>query len=146
MPLLSTGGVELLVPVARAGCEYSSHLLFDVGNVLVSSSVTTYQCPAMTNLPLHLGAQGHDELSVVRTGSVQVCRVGDEELLRGNGERARFRSQRPLLHRRVDAGRQNRDRIVAVEHDLEGAELLGEIPQGERLDLPKPEFGTVGIG
>src|SRR5664279_4066919 len=91
MPLLSTGGVELLVPVARAGCEYSSHLLFDVGNVLVSSSVTTYQCPAMTNLPLHLGAQGHDELSVVRTGSVQVCRVGDEELLRGNGERARFR-------------------------------------------------------
>ena len=66
MPLLLTGGVELLEPqavrtepkerartmatrVARAGCEYSPHLLFEVGNVLVSSSVTTYQCPAMTN-------------------------------------------------------------------------------------------------
>src|ERR1035437_10076659 len=66
MPLLLTGGVELLEPqavrtepkerarimatrVARAGCEYSPQPLFEVGNVLVSSSVTTYQCPAMTN-------------------------------------------------------------------------------------------------
>src|ERR1035441_9025000 len=113
MPLLLTGGVELLEPqavrtepkerarnmarrVALAGCEYSSHLLFEVGNVLVSSSVTTCQCPPMTNLPLHLGAQGHDELSVVRAGSVQVCRVGDEELLGGNGERSRFRRECPV--------------------------------------------------
>src|SRR5664279_2955437 len=98
MPLLSTGGVELLEPqavrtepkerartmatrVARAGCEYSSHLLFEVGKVLVPSSVATSQCPGLTDLLLHLEAQGHDELSVVRTGSVQVGRVGDEELL-----------------------------------------------------------------
>src|ERR1039458_8658915 len=89
MPLLLTGGVELLEPqavstelqestrteamrVPRAGCEDFPDLLFEVGVIPRFSSVATCQYPTMTDLRLHLRAQGHDELGVVRTGSVQL--------------------------------------------------------------------------
>jgi len=100
---------------------------------------------------LHGGAQRLDQFGVVRAGRSQrqLMRtqfVGRVDLFDRGGVRTRLRRRRPALHRRIDIGREDGNRLVAVADDFEHAELLGKVAQRRGLDLPESELGTGGVG
>ena len=69
-----------------------------------------------------------------------------EDLLCGNSVGARACGQRAFLDCRIDVGRPDGDRVVAVADQLESAKLLWEVLERRGFDLPETELGSRRIG
>ena len=72
--------------------------------------------------------------------------LGEADLFDRDSVGTRLRRTRSGRHRRINIGREDGNRVVAVANDLKHTELLGKVAQRGGLDLPESELGTGRIG